>query len=304
MDLRTYNSPDGIRSYLGSLEGLHALAMDRRRAFERRERLAWYCLLGRWTLDTWGNLGAMKDPVPAETGVPLSAVADEREVAHMLMARHGTRIAYTQAFDLPPAETPCAECGARWSIADAHDAVADRELVSYLLPSFATLTYADAAAAWIDPAVGAWKPILPMDALRQVRSGEAGHYALTRWRHRRCRSEMMLREERWRTEELLEHAGWGEPDLVPVAERLSAEGAPWFRFNSPAGEIVVGRLHGQVHEVDWSATGRDLAAAFRGAHKQGHPIAHGASFIRPPDLDHAVYFLSLVRVMLAPEPSA
>lgn len=98
------------------LVALHALASERLTAgYDRRERLAEWCILGRFHLDTCGNFGLISEGAPAVT-------ARGEVVPQVMPAGDVTKYSaeWTVSFGryLPPAGGSCDLCCRAWSMAD------------------------------------------------------------------------------------------------------------------------------------------------------------------------------------------
>src|SRR5688572_25763496 len=116
MNTAPYATPEGIRTYLVSIEGLHALREDRRLAAARFERLPAYCIMGRYLLTEDGRFGeligisagAMKDMV----GVVL---LDEYDRRGRRIYGERWNLAYKTPAPLAPYDRLCPVCDGGWT---------------------------------------------------------------------------------------------------------------------------------------------------------------------------------------------
>lgn len=119
-----YDTREGIATYLDSVASLERLRSERSAAgYGRRERLAEFCVLGRWYLDSCGNFSLLIDEgrrgyrSPASLGkCPPVMTADELE-----LFMRGESFAFAAAWSFPPAYAKCTECGDGWTIENCHE---------------------------------------------------------------------------------------------------------------------------------------------------------------------------------------
>jgi len=90
--------------------------------------------------------------------------------------------------------------------------------------------------------------------------------------------------------EILTAAGYGDAKLttVPNASSPGGQGAPWYKFQTHMGDIVI--VHcGQGINLDWSDTQQDLHLLFC-----SEDTAKGMYFVRAPDKQMAIDYLMRV----------
>ncbi len=118
MTSTTYDSPEAIEASLGSLRHFLALCRERREAgYGRRERMAEFVVLGRYWLDTCGNLAA------ADATLPDAPPVLTRDVFWQRAKRLDPDYTVTMEFRrLPDADDFCHECMKRWT-SDLHDSL-------------------------------------------------------------------------------------------------------------------------------------------------------------------------------------
>lgn len=119
---RPYATLDGVRAYLGAIEGLRALREERLAAGARFERMPGYCVLGRYLLTEDGRFGELTgSALAAARGAPdvtpLEAFARETAAAF----GPAWRLTYRVPAALAPHDRACEGCGRGWTLADCHD---------------------------------------------------------------------------------------------------------------------------------------------------------------------------------------
>lgn len=121
-----YDRINGIHEYLGDLDGLRQLADERRAAgYDRHEDLREYLVLGRWWFDSCGN--CMRCEIKTRAGNPFADLADALPaVVSLDEFRRLLGKAYSLSgtgASIPTSHDECTVCGARFTIAEAYDAV-------------------------------------------------------------------------------------------------------------------------------------------------------------------------------------
>ena len=132
-DKPIYDTVEGIRIFMASLEGFHALIAARHAAgYERREDLTEFYVMGRWGFDRAGNIG-MVMMRGEHTEQPLKELFPEipdistfTEFRQMLVdvgrGDDSVAINFSDQTWPPPAGMACTVCGKTWAIDNAHDA--------------------------------------------------------------------------------------------------------------------------------------------------------------------------------------
>lgn len=146
---RSYDNVEGIRSYLQDLEGLNRLIRDRHDAgYVRKERLHEWVILGRWHTDTCGNFGdcTFQDDryKPMEIDPEKFSLPDvvPREDVYKLFHVH-SMVTNGMRCCVPPVRVHCTECGERWTVKNAHDAIFNSDTTPVDLSTFVGRTYKD-----------------------------------------------------------------------------------------------------------------------------------------------------------------
>jgi len=274
MNTAPYATPDGIRAYLVSMEGLHALREDRRRAAARFERMPAYCILGRYLLTEDGRFGEL-------TGVSAGAMKDLSDVVPLEeYDRRGRRIygekwrvAYKTPAPLAPCDGLCPECGGGWTYAEIADVVEERHVYDVLLAQYDGWVLAETRTC-----------ILQM--------------------HVRCHEAAAARDALWWAEDALERAGFADASPRPCATPADGFGR-WFRLATAAGTIRFGP-RGPGCGIDWSETGKDLSGAFCRIERMSFfgplwnepPVPHGPFHVDPKDETYLVRYLDRLRQAL------
>ncbi len=115
-----YDNCVGLTPRTTTLAGLNEIAVARRDAFNRKEKLRDWCLLGRWVLDTCANFSLITDGIPAAAYKRVPAVLPMGEVYERYV-RHTTST-YGSFLPLDGARCGSPACQTLFSIVDAHDA--------------------------------------------------------------------------------------------------------------------------------------------------------------------------------------
>jgi hypothetical protein len=251
---RPYATPEGVRSYLTSLQGLHALRADRRAAAARHESLPGFCVLGDYILTEDGRFGELTG-ISARFVLDLPDVValDEFERRGRRIYKERWRLSYKTPAALAPYDGLCPECGRGWTYSDRSDVVDVWDRCTVL---------AD------DGPVGV---------------------TIVRHLHARCHEIERARDALWWAEDALERAGF--PDAAPEPCRAPEGGfGAWFRQATPAGPIRFGP-RGPGIAIDWTETGRDLTGTFCrieamsccGPVWNEPPVPHGPFHVDPKD---------------------
>jgi len=263
---RPYATPSGVRAYLSSLEGLHALRIDRAAAAERRELLPAFCVHGRHVLASDGRFGAL-------TGIsaaPISGLPDVvplEELDRRGRRIHGDRwrLSYLTPAPLAPYDRLCPECGNGWTYAERSDVVETRER-------------------------------------RVVLHGEeAAAFIVVRHAHVACHEAACARDALWWAEDVLERAGDHDASPEPCPASPNGHG-PWFRCRTDSGAFRFGR-RGPGFGIDWSETGKDLGGRFcrvvavtpLGPVWNEPPVEHGPFHVDPKDESWLILYLRRLR---------
>ena len=272
MDRRPYATPEGVRAYLASLAGLHALREDRRQAAARFERMPAYCVLGRHVLTEDGRFGELLgSAIPR--GLDDVVRLDELERRGRSTYGAAWRLTYRTPGALAPADGLCPECGHGWTFQQRSDVVDVHET------RIALVAEDD-------------EDVLT-ERLERVVS-----------LHVSCHGAVRARDALWDAEQAVMRAGFpDDADPVPCAAPEDGFG-PWFRLPTPRGDIRFGP-RGRGYGIEWSDTGIDLADRFCrvenmtpfGPIWNEPPVPHGPFHVDPKD--DAWFHLYLGRLRLA-----
>lgn len=297
---RPYDSPEGIRPYLESLEGLHALREDRRAAGERKEFQRGYVVLGRYVLTPDGRFGLVVGSAAEladETSRRTLGLEAFEEIGRRVFGS-AWRFAYRTPAPLAPHDRSCPECGKRWSVEDADACVEIHDIRRAWLDEHVGATYDELQVLfWTRRLHAQWDLIDPVPRFRggdAIREGASATFHVTTWLHPECRVRQAVRDARWWAEEFLACAGLphAEPEPhVPSAPCL--DGTYWFRVATAAGPIRFGRKPpGFV--IDWKETGRALPDLFKDPFWLEPPKEHGPYHVRPSNETYLLrHFLAL-----------
>lgn len=293
---RPYDAPEGIRTYLDSLEGLHRLREERRLAGERREFQRGYVALGRFVLTEDGRFGQLVGAA-AELGERVPSVLESGAFLRKGREAFGEawQLTYRTPVALPPPGRTCPECGRGWSTRDAHEATEVHEIRKAWLDEYAGMTYADVQDAfWGERLHAQWDLLEPVPRLyggAVIAEGAVATFHVTTWFHPECRARQAERDARWWAEEILERAG--RPDAAPEVQEVGPrrlDGMYGFRFGTPAGPVRFGRKPPGFF-IDWKETGKALPDLFRDPHWLEPPKERGPFHVRPGDERYLVAYL-------------
>jgi hypothetical protein len=274
MNTAPYATPEGIRTYLVSMERLHVLREERRSAAARFELMPAYCILGRYLLTEDGRFGEL-------VGVSAGALKDSPDVVTLEeYDRRGRRIygekwcvAYRTPAPLAPHDGLCPECGRGWTYAEIGDVVEDRHVYDVLLAQ---------REGWV---------------LTERRR------CVLRL-HVRCHEAVSARDALWWAEDAIERAGFLDASAEPCAALKDGFGR-WFRLTTGAGTIRFGP-RGRGYGIDWQETGRELMGVFcRIEHTSicgpvwnEPPVPHGPFHVDPKDETYLILYLDRLRQSL------
>ncbi|HJV32560.1 MAG TPA: hypothetical protein VJ694_00890 [Patescibacteria group bacterium] len=285
---RPYDSLEGIRTYVSTLKGLHALREDRRQAAARYEFQSGYVALGRYVLTEDGRFGELTG-VAAELGesspdaVPFARFEGDGKRAFGA----AWRMSYRTPASLAPPRLSCPECGRGWDLRDAHRCAEIRDVRQVWLDEFVGMTFADLQDAFRAERMNArWDLLSPVPRLRGgdvVEEGDEATFLVTAWMHPDCRVKRCRRDALWWAEDFLARAGLPDADPEPYDPQVRyLEGTFWFRLETPHGPVRFGsKPPGFV--IDWKETGKALPDLFRDPHWLEPPKEHGPFHVRPSD---------------------
>jgi hypothetical protein len=333
---RRYDTPEGILTYLETLEGLHQLIRDRREAaYQRKEELTAYFIMGHWHTSSNGSFGRMK--IENEHYVEQEAFA--KSLAKVVLAEDFFKMlpGYTISTSMrdagiPPAHMLCAECGQGWNIENAYEAhcdFGDAELVD--TAPFVGKTIADIREAMRDQ-TDAYYFMTPDTMIQSdrliditpnqyggvenrggwmksdkilddyvIQEGDKAYFYAWRYKHRTCHALMLAREEQRYFREILAAAGLDKAVLVEIPNGYysNSDGPvrPWFLARMHFGNIKIG-WRKRVISIDWSDTKRELLHLFKSEDvtKEQHLI-HAWSKAK------AIEYLTKIREALISPPS-
>lgn len=118
-----YDTREGLERRLETgLAGVREIYKARRDAgYERKERMAEWCLLGRFWLDTCGNFSVIEHGAPAAAQEFLSY---ERRISPLMTREEAHRFSETMTStgaNVPGPDDKCGRCGRGWTMENLHD---------------------------------------------------------------------------------------------------------------------------------------------------------------------------------------
>jgi len=306
---RPYTTPEGIRTYLTSIEGLHDLRAHRRAAGERRERMPAYCILGRYALTEDGRFGLLTGPCAKPTIEPNAVVTfEEYERSGRRMHGDAWQMSYRTPAPLAPYDGLCPECGRGWTYSEISDVVEERAKTTVLLDGFVGSTYEDVEEAFARSAHGHGTMLEPTPVRlpgRVVRAGECATFLFLQHLHVECHAAESERQRLWWAEDTLERAGYPDVEPSPFMRTEGRLACAWFRCLTPRGAILFGRT-ASGYGIEWAETGMELPDLFvRPVGRiAGHvvwsepPVERGPFHIHPKDETYLVDYLARLREAL------
>lgn len=307
-----YDTAEGLREHLGSLDDLHLVLDARHEAgYDRHERLDNWCLLGRFALDTCGNtgkyIGDQRSIIPAEVDPLIEDVLPQAILTPTMQRILDNKPGLSIIIDcsnpnIPTSHVKCVECDNDWTVRNSHDADGffDSEPMS-LHPYVGETILAvneDLANARTRDGVRSFTPsewsvrqIGVTDERgrewRKVRSdhiiqeGEDGRVNVHRFIHPKCRVEKIARVTRDKFEATLEEAGFEEFEVQPVPNQYGEGDSPWFRVTTKNGKPILIGWRRRVIDIRWleqdfsgSITGEDeVTESTTNAHAWGYKKA-------------------------------
>ena len=137
MNKSSYDTKDGIQKMIISLHGFNELLKLRREA-SKKEELNEFIILGRWCLDSRGDLGkvsvesARKERKEMLPNIP--DVLTREEFSNLICERNiyeERKISFSVTVGshvvIPPADLHCGKCQLKWDVANCHDVVVAKD---------------------------------------------------------------------------------------------------------------------------------------------------------------------------------
>ncbi len=322
-----YDRADGIREAVQTLEGFHRLIAARHEAgYDRHERLSDFYLRGRWATDSCGNVGRILPPlIPKDVLPAIDDVVTKEELWQALRdaLAEGEGVSWSPGeATLPPTRIVCGECGARWTIADCHDAVVVHETQSLSLASHIGATLADVkraysnrtdAAYWMQDDILIRNDSRIDDAHKRgwvskrdgidddyfIQEGDEGHFNVWQYYHVACQRRRLARVQEEQFRSVFAAAGIPVLGMVAVPNEYCGciRCAPWYDVATPIGTFRLG-WRKRVINIDWSRINGIPTDSF-----VGEDVTMGATFIHAWGNDKAAEYLSRMQRSFVPTVS-
>jgi hypothetical protein len=143
MQTQSFDTKQGISAALSSLSDFHEVLRKRRDARERDVRLNEHVVLGRFRLDTFGQVWFPNKVAADLIASSIPSVVSSKEYTTLLeRAARESGVEYCESWGMggsniiAPAGVSCAVCGREWSIQDCHDCVYESECVTVPVEEF------------------------------------------------------------------------------------------------------------------------------------------------------------------------
>lgn len=294
-----YNDSASITKRVITLQDFHDLVSARRDAgHNRRERLEWFILLGRFVLDRSGNVGKVNgEYVPADAHPNFPRVMNEQEFDRFRQDQGtgGRHFNYGAGNVLPPHHVTCPGCGQRWAIETCHQMKRHSRDKNIELDPFIGQTLGDvkrALRARTDALYLIQSDFAIQHKDEKIFLGEhegindgyvicAGDIASANvwiYEHPVCHYRRLEAELREQFAKVFADAGFDDVVLDPTENGYDSDNhsSPWFNAYTPWGPIRVG-WRSQVIHISWP----DLRAP------NVMPLFEGEIATKGPTLIHA-----------------
>lgn len=136
-----YDTVEGISKALKDLVSFNNLVKERQQAFyERKEELTFFFVLGRYVLDTCGNLGFITEVQPKDS-LPNIPDVLEKEAFDNYLVEHSEEyprqiMSWGLSYALAPVDKTCPHCEKSWILANAHDHISRNDKETFSLAEY------------------------------------------------------------------------------------------------------------------------------------------------------------------------
>ncbi len=337
MDSRDYNTLEGVANNLATLTSLHKLLAARKQAAKKGDELAEFVVMGRFRLDSRGQLFHSEGLVLKELFPTIEDVV-EAEIADAMMRNHIEALGksvyrygwfMSSNTYLPEADIPCKVCGQFWRTNNAHDC-AVRTVREYIRAEeffgifigrpveefFAHVAKRRNAKYWpgqlvrhprfIDknaerPNLQGWELLTELGGQEyQVCKGDEIEVSRLDYYHNACLKSMIATRTRTAFDTLFQFAGFKHYDLRQLPD---SEASEYLLYAGPWFEVLTdfGMIkignRKRVMVIDWSATERKLAHLFQDSQNTGSEYSIHAYLGTSQPLE----YLTRIRIKLSKE---
>ncbi len=300
LEVGEYDTAEGIREHLGSLDDLRQLLDTRREASRfRNEDLNEWCLLGRFTLNCVGSIGLYDSVIPAEVDPLIPDVLHDTDLRYH-MNRKLKDIDFVICYSdvaIPNSSSCCSECHEGWTVRSAHDVSCEVKSDVVLLNDFTGQTINDVnedlkkrrtrdgerifnPKSWLVRSPYAtdheqvWHEVDEDYKIGKLEEGNAIHY---RYLHPDCKRERDTTSQRERFEAAIEEAGIENYEMQPITNQYEGNerGLPWYRVTTENGKPFLIGWRRRVINIAWLQEdySLDIPRPFSGDEEYVH--AHG-----------------------------
>lgn len=323
MDRRSYNTLEGIKTSLQSLESFHSMLNERERIRDKEGSLNEFVVLGRYWLDEFGqtNIARGKTPKDLYPDLP-DTIEYQKFLAYGASRTPNTEGGYIQwsigagSQAIAPNNIPCAICGQFWSIRNCHDVRPENQDVFFPVNGFIGESISDLihdlkTRRDAEYRLLRGRAVIRNDKFISRSTGESGWLQLeqvgtehiiensdeilvnrTAYLHPLCHRNSFARSTETEFGILFSQAGFKSLDFQQIPNEYGSESyrGPWFMVRTEVGRIQIG-WRKRVIDIDWSATGRDLLHLFGDSKNTKSPIN-----IHAWNYSQAVDYLTRIRI--------
>jgi len=332
-DTQWYNTEAGIRASLGSLADLNRMTQARHTAgYERKERLTRFILLGRFLLDSCGNLmrcvSSSNSPAELVSNFPDVILADiGRQLIDTTTGKE-SMVSFGIGESIPPANVVCPECGEGWTVENCHDTSVKMTNTMVDFSLLVGLTLAQVREGFKQRSDAVWRLIYDMsiqndrfidltpdpkypslkvnqrgwvgthegiDDTYVIQPGDSGSFNVWRYYHTKCNRQKLHTDTKQYFREILKKAGFTDYAMRAIRNKYCPRDVctPWFNINTQAtGRICIG-WRNRVINIDWSDSDVNLQELF-----EQEDVTKGPHFIHAWSKEDAIAYLIKIREAL------
>lgn len=289
-ETKWYDSEEGIRKAVRTLDGLNDLISERHKAhYKRGENMDQWVVRGLWYLDTCGNCGKAQHPLLGAP--PVLTVAEFQDFA---ISRY---CSFSLTEEPPPTDVVCAHCKKGWHIENCQDnfRLSNTEVISFKdhiekplkevveLPEFkrrrdAHVMFATERSLQNDKYIDL-RPDPKFDTLKINEKGwikppedhiieerDQGHFWVFKWVHQACQTKDIAKKDQDAFRKAFKEGGFVELTFKEIPNEYCPEKecsicGPWYYVQTRFGKFKIG-WRKRVISLHAEGLGLDLAKLF------------------------------------------
>jgi len=319
-----YDTAEGILRYLhDDLEGLERLSSDRRAAYQRKEPLNEFCVLGRFRLDTCGAFSPITENAPADL-YRVNKYDENSRVPPVLTSEQlwifmrGEHLVSSMQHPFAPAYAVCPLCNKGWRLANCHDIITG-DLHEYVdISEFAGTPLKEVRQ--IPRLVGVAKHFVSSDQIGNanhkgarlrndlpwrsvdkdyiVQEGDVVFVQILVYKHEACYRRDGAWRQRVEMEGVFTRAGFPKVNLVTIpneyhggqnGQKVPYYAAPWYLAQVGDGPVFKIGWRKSVININWQDSGMNLEHLF-----ESEQVTKGPYLIHAHGYDKAVEYLAKI----------